>query len=169
MSRMHPREMELARASDGECGVGIVEHVRQCAHCRSVVADYRWLEDKLGVVLRAAAGAVPVPHSGWQAVQGHISVNQQRLVTSRRLSVAVSVMLAACIMLVVFPIPEMAVGAMQTLPPGAALAPWPVTSSISGERCSAAMTPTPALSGRADLAPPLWPPPTQPQPDVWRP
>lgn len=165
MSRTHPREVELARAGGDGVAKDVIEHAHRCARCRSTVADYRWLESRVEAVLKAVAGTVPVPHSGWQAVRGRISVDQQRLVTSRRLSVAASVVLAACVMLAAAPIPDMAVGTMQTLLPRAALVP----SQRFSERCSAAMTPTPASPGGVDLTPPLWPPPTQPEPDTLRP
>ena len=76
MSETHPKEIELARFEDGEASTGVAEHLRWCARCRSVVADYRWLQGEVTATLALAADSVPVPRPKWWAVCESLSLGE---------------------------------------------------------------------------------------------
>jgi hypothetical protein len=167
MTDIHPGETELARFSDGAAGAGVAEHVRWCARCRSVVADYAWLGGEIGATLAAAADAVPVPRPRWWAVQEHLLAGQRR-VAGWRASALASVMLAFCLMLSLSPVLGPAAVA-RTLLPEAATAPAPETAAVPGASLVPLATPTPAIAdGQATPAPtPAFAlPPTPPAPDA---
>jgi len=145
MSEMHPGENELARFGDGEAGAGVAEHLRWCAHCRSVVADYRWLQGEIAATLALAADAAPVPRPKWWAVQERVFASQRRRVVGQRVPAVASVVLAICLMLSISPVLGTAVVA-RTSPPGPMVAPAPVTAVVSSECMASMATPTPALS-----------------------
>jgi len=180
MSGVHPKEVELTCLSDGEAGVetartanirrtaNVREHLRWCARCRSVVADYGWLQGEIAATLAAAADAVLVPRPKWWAVQEVLLASQRRQIAGCRVSAVASVVLAVCLMLSLSPVLGTAVAA-RTLPPAAMVAPAPATAAASGERMAAVATPTPAMSlegGEAESSPtPAFiPPPTPPEP-----
>jgi len=168
MSEIHPREIELARFGDGEASTGIAEHLHWCAHCRSVVADYRWLQGEIAATLALAADAVPVPRPKWLAVQGHLFARQRRQIAGWRASALVSVMLVVCLMLsapnllvlcqasfdrfvvttsvvsVVRQVTKVATASRQKLE--AVTVSAPATAVVSGERMASMATPTPAIS-----------------------
>jgi hypothetical protein len=168
MSAIHPCETELACASDKESGAELVEHLRWCARCRNLTADYRWLENNLAVTLATAARAASMPRPAWWTVHERLSAGQQRLAAGRRLSVVVSVTLVVCVMLVASPALGAAIGA-QTLLPQVAVAPSLAAVFASVENWNSTMTPTPAPSREEAGALPssaLVLPPTQPKPDT---
>lgn len=168
MSEIHPREIELIRLSDGEAGAEMAEHLRWCTRCRSVLADYRWLQGEITATLTAAADAVVSPRPKWWAVQEVLCASQRRQAVGGRVSAVASVMLAACLMLSVSPVLGTAVVA-RTLPPEAIVAPAPATAIASGARLSAMATPTPAISreeAKPLSTPAFVPPPTPPQPEI---
>ena len=84
MGEMHVREIDLAQLSqsDGnelqEVDTRRVEHLRWCAHCRSIMADHRWLQEEVTATLAVAANALPVPRSKWWAVREALSAHQRR-------------------------------------------------------------------------------------------
>jgi len=168
MSEVHPREAELIRFGDGEASTDVAEHLRWCAHCRSVVADYRWLQREIVTTLAAAADAVPVPRSKWWAVQEVLFATQQRLVVGWRVSAVASVVLAVCLMLSLSPVLGVAVAA-RTLPPAPMIAPAPATTVVSGEQKISRATPTPVVSSEEVTplpTPALMLPPTPPQLEI---
>jgi len=144
VGEVHLRETELARFDEGEAGVGVAKHLRWCARCRSIVADYRWLQQEIAATLALAAHAVPVPRPKWRAVR-------ERMIVSRRhqmrwyASAAASVMLTVCLVLFVPNFLGLAVVA-QMPQPEAVMPPAPVTAVVSGEHPVSGATPTPAIS-----------------------
>ena len=78
MREIHPSEADLACLSellndsdlDGEVpNAEMIEHLRWCTDCRSVVADHHWLRKKVTTTLAIAADAVSVPRPKWWVVQ----------------------------------------------------------------------------------------------------
>jgi len=168
MNEIHPRETELACLSEGEAGVGVAEHLRWCARCRSVVADYRWLQGEIGATLAAAADAVPVPRPKWWVVQERMFASQRRRVAGWRVSTVTSVVLAVCLMLSLSPVLGVAVVA-RTSPPKPMVAPAPVTAVASGEPRASMATPTPVISceeATPSPTPVFMLPPTPPEPET---
>ena len=166
MSELHLREMELARLSDEEAAGDIAAHLRWCARCRSVVADYRWLQGEIETALAAAAEAAPVPGSKWWAVQARLFAGRRRQIAGWRASAFASVVLAVSLMLSA---PSFLAPAVVALgeQPGAATVPAPVTALAAGESVA---TPTPAISCADEALPSPTPavvlPPTPPQPET---
>jgi len=168
MSEIHPREIDLARFGDGEVSAGIAEHLRWCAHCRSVVADYRWLQGELAATLALAANTVPVPSPKWLAVQGYLFADQRRQTAGWRASALISVMLVACFLLSApnllvlcqasfdrFVVTTSVVSAVRQATRiattshqklEAVTVPAPATAVVSGEPMASMATPTPAIS-----------------------
>jgi hypothetical protein len=171
MSRVHPTEIDLARldgSSGGEAGREVADHLRWCARCRSVVADYRWLQGEVTAALASAADAVAVPRPRWWAVQEALSASQRRQVAGGRVSAVASVVLAVCLMLSASPVLSTAVAARALLPQ-VAMAPAPVTVAVSVERGVSLATPTPVVFCQ-DVTPVPTPafvlPPTPPEPET---
>jgi len=156
MSQAHPGEIELARLSEEESGADVAQHVSRCVRCRSVLADYRWLQGEIGATLATVADEVVVPRPRWWAVQTHILAGQRR-VAGWRVSTVASVLLSVCLMLSLSPVLGMAVVA-QTSPPEPVIAPAPVTVVVSGQVSGAPLaslaTPTPAISCEGATAAP---------------
>ncbi len=163
MSKAHLRETELARLSDPEADVEIAEHVRWCACCRSVVADYRWLQGEVATALATAADAVVMPRPKWWAVQEVISTSRRRQAMGGRLSAVAGVVLAVCLMLSVSPVLGTAIVA-RTLPPEPLGVPAPVTAVGPNVHLFSVATPTPAISceGIGLLSTPAFAPPPAP-------
>jgi len=169
MSKAHPREVELACLSDEEAGEEVAAHLHWCARCRSVVADYRWLQGEITTMLAVAADAVFVPRPKWWAVRERMFTRQRRQVAGWRASAFASVVLAVCLML---SIPNLLIPAVaaQRLQPEAATVPAPITAVVSGETVASLATPTPAVPCDGQPPQPLTPavvlPPTPPQPET---
>jgi len=181
MSKIHPRETELAGFSEQSGSEGadgqLAEHLRWCARCRSAVAEYRWLEGEVEATLTAAADAIAVSRPEWRTVRERLFTLQRRRVAGGRVSAVASVALAFCLMLTVSPVlGPAAVG--RTLSPDAFFARAPLTAAASDEHgvpCGTLVTPTPVIScaeetpslSKTPLAPtPAFVlPPTPPQPD----
>ena len=176
MDEVHPQETELAFLAEEKGDGDVADHLRWCARCRSVVADYRWLGGEIEATLSAAAAAVPVPRPRWLAVQEHLVARQRRQAVGWRVSAVASVVLAFCLMLAVSPILGTAAAA-RTLPPQALVAPAPWTAvgtaglavPTAGHAAPLA-TPTPAISWSGDATPAATPgfvlPPRPPSIDV---
>ncbi len=160
MRERHPREIELAQLSAREDGEAIdaemVEHLRWCAHCRSVVADYDWLRKEIATTLEAAA-EIPAPRPQWWAVRDRVFAGQRRQITGWRISAISSVVLAVCLMFSAFPIPSTTVAALTSLPEPI-VAPAPVTVAVT-----LAVTPTPTTEMVPPSTPAFMLPPTPPQ------
>jgi len=176
VGKVHPREIELARMGDGEADAGVrrsaavMEHLHWCARCRSVVADYVWLQGEIAATLVTAADAVPVPRSKWWVVQDALFTSQRRQITGWRVSAAASVVLAVCLMLVTSPVLGTAVVA-RTLPPEVMVAPAPVTDVVPGELVVSVATSTPVVSCEGAIplpapTPAFMLPPTPPEPEA---
>ena len=180
MRERHPQEIELAQLSDRENGEVIdaetAEHLRWCTHCRSVVADYEWLQEEIEVTLSVAA-EVPVPRPQWWAVRERVFAGQRRQITGWRISALSSLVLAVCLMLRIvpirsaFPIQSTTVAALTSFPSGQSpleaspepiVAPAPVTIAVT-----LMATPTPTTRPCRERMPPSTPafmlPPTPPQ------
>jgi hypothetical protein len=145
MNGIHPGDMELAHLGDGETGGETEEHLRWCARCRNVAADYRWLRGEIAATLAEVAEIVPVPRPRWRAVRERVFASQQRVV-ERRASAFVSLALAVLIMLSVpgYLAPARAAQGSQ---PGPVMIPAPVTAAVSDETILVVATPTPDASG----------------------
>ncbi len=170
MSKVHPREVELAYLSDEEAGGEVTAHLRWCARCRSVVADYRWLQREIATTLAVAADVASVPRPKWWAVRERIFTRQRRQVAGWRASAFASVVLSVCLMLSVPNFLSLPVAA-QRLQPEVATAPAPVTAVVSGETMASLATPTPLIPCKdreptLPLTPAVVLPPTPPQPET---
>ena len=171
MGEIHPSEFELTWLSDSETdGDGeVAEHLHWCTCCRSVVADYRWLQEEVTATLVAVADSVPVPGPEWWAVQERIFANQRRQVAGWRASAVASVVLAVCLMLSVSLSPVFGTAALaQTASPEVivAIAPAADSSVVSGGRLASVATPTPSVCevGQEVTPPPAFVlPPTPPR------
>jgi len=158
MGEIHLSEIDLARfsQSDGneaqETDARQVEHLRWCAHCRSIVADHRWLQEEVTATLAIAANALPVPRSKWWVVREALSARQRRQETRWRVSAVASVVLTICLMLSTSPVLSTAAIARSayTSSPEAGAATAPVSApSIS------IVTPTPAVVRQVQAVTPL--------------
>jgi hypothetical protein len=167
MSEGHPGEAELARCGEGNKSAELEDHLRWCARCRSVVADYWWLGEEVGASLRAAAGTVEVERPRWWAVQERLLVSERRQARRLRVPAVASVVLAFCLMLALSPVVGTAVAA-RTLPPEAMVAPVPFTTIVS-DGLGSAVTATPAILSEAATplpTPGFVLPPTPPEPGI---
>jgi len=170
VSKVHPQEIELAHLDDEETSVCVTEHLHWCARCRSIVADYVWLQGEIAATLATVADAVPVPRPKWWAVQEALFTSQRRQITGWRVSAAASVVLAVCLMLVISPVLGTAVVA-RTLSPEVMVAPAPVTAVVSSELVASVATPTPVVSCEGAIplpapTPAFMLPPTPPEPEA---
>ena len=189
MHNVHPDEIDLARLAelhDGEADMS--EHLRWCARCRSLVADYRWLQGEVAGTLGAVADAVRVPGSGWWAVREVLIAEQRRQGAVSRISAVASAVVAVCLMfcsplpcipslLGAAPVPQamrqtLAASVMSS--PEAVVATAPAVDALSvglsDSTLEATSTPAPVTSHRTgDVTPQPTPmcvlPPTPPQPD----
>ncbi len=156
----HPAPYELAQLGDEEAVSELQEHLRRCARCRTVAADYAWLTRELTTVLRAAAEAAGVPpHSGWQFVRERLSASRRRQAILVRLSLIACTFLAVGTMVFSSRPGDVAAQGV-TMPPRAMVATRPVTSVSA--RMSVA-TPTPPLGPVLFLTPAPLLPPTPPE------
>jgi predicted anti-sigma-YlaC factor YlaD len=160
MRERHPREIELARLNDREDGEAVntevAEHLRWCAHCRSVVADYDWLQGEIAATLEVAA-EVPAPPPQWWVVRERVFADQQRQNTGWRISALSSVVLAVCLMFSAFPVQGVTATAL-TSPPEPIVAPAPVAVAVTS-----VATPTPTTERVPPSTPAFMLPPTPPQ------
>ena len=72
-NEVHLGEMELA-CSKGEFEASFADHLRWCAQCRSLAAEYRWLGEQLTDALASVSEVVPVARPKWRAVKRRIVV-----------------------------------------------------------------------------------------------
>jgi hypothetical protein len=171
MTQWHPTDVELAGLSGESAARGLLGHIRGCARCRSVVADYRWLQGEVAETLKSVANEVPTPRSQWREVQGRLLGSRNRQATVAQVSAVVSAAMALCLLLSVpgFLRPSTAT---QTLQPGVPLRPTPlaVTEPVGVE---SGHLPSRVSAGPAVLlsvsqespAPGVQPLPTPPSPE----
>jgi hypothetical protein len=168
MKRDHLSDTELAQLGAMESTGSIGNHLRWCARCRSVLADYRWLHRELAATLTAAADTVVVPRPTWQVVRSRLLVDQRQRVAGWRASVLASAVLAVCFMLLA-PILVSPAGMAQGPQLQAAVVvavPTPTEASVAHHHWSLAATPTPSAFGDEALCSTpgveLFPTPTEP-------
>jgi len=162
MNEIHPAEKELG----GEASTSVTEHLRWCARCRGIVADYDWLQGEIEATLVAAADAVPIPRPKWWAVQELKFASQRRRIVGGRISAVASVVLTVCLMLSTSPVLGTTV-LSTTIEPVVALAP--VAAAISGESLALVATLTPVISceeATPSPTPAFVLPPTPPEPET---
>ena len=183
---LHPRAIDLAWLSELDGGADgaegeMAEHLRWCGHCRSAVADHRWLQDEVTATLATAAGAVSVPRPRWWDVQELVLANQRRQARGWWMSAIASVVSAVCLMLAVSPmfgpmfgpVFGTAVVASQTAPPVAASVAAAIATAPDVSLSTASFppaTPTPVVFDEArdpsSPTPVLLLPPTPAQPEI---
>ena len=174
MREIHPSEVDLAWLSELDADgdkipdAEMAEHLRWCADCRSVVADHRWLQEKVTAALAVAADAVPVPRPKWWRVQEALSARQQRQVASWRGSTIASVVLAVCLILSASPVLGTAAILAQTSPE-AVIATAPDVEAHTVLTSTSSATPTPATFHQEAVLSPtpvLMLPPTPDQSEI---
>jgi len=169
MDKVHLQETELACSDGGEANADTAEHLRWCARCRSVVAEYRWLGEQVVDALAAAAEAAPVPRPRWRALERRVIAGRRRRVAGWRASAIASVALAICTVLLLSSIVGATVAA-QLASPEAVMTPLSATVVVAEGSVTPDATPTPIVSyGEsvdAPSTPALGPIPTPPTPDA---
>ena len=101
MDKVHPNQDELAWLSelgdDGEEEVALehVAHLQWCTRCRSVVSEYRWLQNEVTGTLAVAANAVRVPRPRWWEIERSLLIATRRGTRGWRLSAVASVVSVA--------------------------------------------------------------------------
>jgi hypothetical protein len=170
MREGHPRDSELAGLSGESFDDGILEHVRCCARCRSVVADYDWLQEELAGTLTRVVSDVAVPRSAWWELQDRLLESSRRQSVRIQLSAVVGAAMVVCLLLCVPGFIRPAAAA-QALQPEASLRPTPMVVAEPAGVCgrslpattSAVVTvPRPASHSQSSPAPALVPLPTPP-------
>ncbi len=174
MDKVHPNQDELAWLSElgdnGEETVALehVAHLQWCTRCRSVVSEYRWLQNEVTGTLAVAANAVRVPRSRWWEIEKGLLIATRRGARGWRLSAVASVVLLVCLMLSDWPLQRSisAAQSLRALSPEVAVATAPLLDTVeeiddrldSGLRsiatptpstlpvCEATPLPTPALA-----------------------
>jgi hypothetical protein len=165
----HPSDHDLACVTEDSATEDVAAHVRDCARCRSAVADFRWLGDELEAVLAAAVETVPVPRPAWRAVRAHLTAIQRRQMVRGWASACASVLLAAGLMFGAPNFVNMAglATTAQAAQAKAIIAPTPRPPIVTGASPATYVTSTPAVSNdhRAPLPTPAFKlPPTPPDP-----
>jgi predicted anti-sigma-YlaC factor YlaD len=164
---IHLREMELA-CSSTESNVHS-EHLRWCAQCRNLAAEYRWLDGQLTDMLASASEAVPVTRPKWRAVKRRMIAGRQRRVAGWRVSAVASVALAVCMLLSISSIVGATV-AVQLSSPEAVMTPADAVTIVVSEdpvTSSATSTPIASYGGiETPSTPALAPIPTPPTSDA---
>jgi hypothetical protein len=168
MRECHPTDGELARLSDKRTGGGVSEHVRSCARCRRVLADYDWLQGELAETLAGVADTVPVRRSAWPELQDKILDSKRRQSVRMHVSAMTSAAMAICLLLYVpaFIRPS---AAGQALQPKPSVRPTPiVVTEPTGDGSRSPSSGTSATwiafrqAPRSSAAPALAPLPTPP-------
>ena len=131
MSEGHLQERELARLSDREViEAEVIDHLRWCARCRSVAAEYDWLQEEIATTLGTVAEAVPVPRPTWREISSGLHTDRQRVMVRRRLSAAMGVAMAG--LLIIGPSVLDVGAAVQSTPsPRVMTAPMPITPPVA--------------------------------------
>jgi hypothetical protein len=171
MTQCHLSDVELAKLSGGTAADDLAGHVRSCARCRSVVADFDWLQGELAETLKSVVNEVSVPSPGWREVQGKLLESRCRQAVMAQVSALVSAAVVLSLLLFVpgFLKPATAGAGLQ---PGVALRPTPVAVAVptgaTGGFPLSGTSAGPALSRsvmRASLVPGVQALPTPPDPE----
>lgn len=168
MNEVHLGEMELA-CSKGEFDASAADHLRWCARCRSLAAEYRWLDGQLVDALVSASEVVPVARPKWRAVKQRIAIGRQRRIAGWRASAIASVALAICMLLSISSVVGATVAAQLTSPEAVVTPAAAVTAVASEGPAASQATSTPIASHEGvemPSGPMLAPIPTPPTPDA---
>jgi hypothetical protein len=131
MSETHLEERELARLSDREViDVEVIDHLRWCARCRNVAAEYDWLQEEVATTLGTVAEAVPIPRPTWRGISSGLHTDRQRVMVRRRLSAAMGVAMA-CLLIIGPSVLGGGVAIQSTLSPDVMTAPMPITAAVA--------------------------------------
>jgi hypothetical protein len=170
MREWHPRDSKLAGLTGESIDDRILEHVRCCARCRSVVADYDWLQEELAGTLTGVVSDGPVPRSAYWELQDRLLESSRRQSVRIQLSAVVRAAMVVCVLLCVPGFMRPAAAA-QALQPEASLRPTPMVVAESVGACGRSLPATtsatvavsrPALHWPSSPAPALAPLPTPP-------
>jgi hypothetical protein len=167
MREWHPTDGELARLSGERTGGRVLGHVRSCARCRRVVADYDWLQGELAETLTSVVDEVPVPRSAWWELQDKLLDSKRSQSARIHISAVVSAGMIVCLLLYVpgFMRPS---AAAQALQPEPSVRPTPIvvteptgagTGSLSSRTSAAWIVSRQASQSPAPPAAPLPTPP----------
>jgi hypothetical protein len=109
-------------------GGGVSEHVRSCARCRRVLADYDWLQGELAETLAGVADTVPLRRSAWRELQDKMFDSRRRQSVRMHISAMTSAAMAICLLLCVpgFLRPS---AVAQLLQPGPSVRPTPIVAT----------------------------------------
>ncbi len=131
MSEGHLQERELARLSDREViEAEVIDHLRWCARCRSVAAEYDWLQEEITTTLGTVAEAVPIPQPTWREISSGLHTDRQRVMVRRRLSAAMGVAMA-CLLIIGPSVLDVGAAVQSTLSPSVMTAPMPITAAVA--------------------------------------
>ncbi|MBN1979308.1 MAG: hypothetical protein JW918_18075 [Anaerolineae bacterium] len=131
MDEVHLREIEMACSKD-EFEADAADHLRWCARCRSLAAEYRWLDERLADALASVSENVPVVRPGWRAIKQRIVAGRQRRIAGWRVSAIVGVALVSCILLLVSSVVGATVAA-QLASPEAVVTPIAAVTAVASE------------------------------------
>ena len=162
MNEVHLQEIELA-CSREELEADSADHLRWCAQCRSLAAEYRWLDEQLIDALASASEVVPIARPGWRAVKRRIVAGHQRRVAGWRVSAIASVALAICMLLSISSVVGATVAAQLTSPEAVVTPISAVTAVASEDTATSWATSTPIVphaGAETPSAPSLAPIPT---------
>jgi hypothetical protein len=143
-NEVHLGEMELA-CSKGEFEASFADHLRWCAQCRSLAAEYRWLGEQLTDALASVSEVVPVARPKWRAVKRRIVVGRQRRRAGWRVSAIASVALAICMLLSISSVVGATVAAQLTSPEAVVTPAAAVTAVASEDPATSQATSTPIV------------------------
>jgi hypothetical protein len=175
----------LAETDNEAADAAMLEHLRWCARCRTLVADYGWLQDEIAGALGSAADTVRVPRPRWWAVHNELIIGQRKQNTVGRVSAIASAVLAVCLMFFrpLIPVPSLlggtgmsqAASMLMVSYPEAVIATAPTaavsSSTLSGSTLVATPTPSLVSSGQTEKTtsqptPACMQLPTPPQPET---
>ena len=167
MNEWHPDELELAQASAARRDGELMDHLRWCAPCRAVAADYDWLDREIPAALDAGLQQVPLPQPNWDGLSARLGLHRQRAVRGQLLAVAGAVMIA-CLMLVAPSLLSPDLPAAGMLAPDVAVLRMPTAyepaAAPSARPSSTVPAVAPHASDHRSVSLPFVPPPEPPQP-----
>jgi hypothetical protein len=173
MKEWHPTDVELARLSGKGTASGNLEHIHSCTRCRSVMADYDWLQGELAETLKSVANEVPVPQAAWSEMQDRLLERKHCQVVRIQVSAVTSAVMVLCLLLWApgFMKPT---AAAQTVPPEVLMRPTPIVATElagPGERSWSSGASSMLTASRSDArlspAPALAPSPASPDLESW--
>jgi hypothetical protein len=143
-NEIHPGEMELA-CSKSEFEASTADHLRWCARCRSLAAEYRWLDEQLTDALASVSEVVPVARPKWRAVKRRIVAGRQRRIAGWRVSAIASLTLSICMLLSISSVVGATVAAQLTSPEAVVTPAAAVTAVASEGPATSQATSTPIV------------------------